>query len=217
MTGSYRLDKNPTSEILLSQGDNCPFASEVASDGSGELEEIIDKYLTSLVDPKISFDLQASERLYRRLISPIENELQGKHHLIIIPEGPLLNIPFAALRKPGPTAQLSSSDWLIDTYSLTTGLSIKSFLALRQIGIVPGNEASLVAFADPTIHDDKGLCASYSGWIRRPQKSQGLCPLPEALDQAFALAEIAGVDPKQNVISGAPSRLKAWNKNSAGE
>jgi CHAT domain-containing protein len=89
-------------------------------------------------------------------------------------------------------------------------------LALRQIGIVPSNEASLVAFADPTIHDDKGLCASYSGWARRPQKSQGLCPLPEALDQAFELAKIAGVDPKQNVISGSALTVESVEQKLSG-
>src|SRR5262249_508331 len=76
------------------------FANDRTFGGSGDLEEIVGKYLSSLVDPKAKFDEQASEDLYRRLISPIEDEIRGKRHLIIIPEGSLLNIPFAALRKP---------------------------------------------------------------------------------------------------------------------
>jgi CHAT domain-containing protein len=172
------------------------------SDGSGELEEIIDKYLASIINEKNGFDLQASEQLYRRLIGPIEGEIRNKRHLIIIPEGPLLNIPFAALRKSGSLADLSSNSWLIDAYSLTTALSIKSFLALRQAGAATNVETSIVAFADPTIHDERGLCAAYSGWVRRSQKSRGICALPEARDQAFALASIAGVNPKDSVIFG---------------
>lgn len=178
-----------------------------------DFDEALKRYTGSFVNRKAEFDVDTSQAIYRRLIAPLEDEIGDKHHLIIIPEGPLLGIPFAALRT---TSANSQGKWLIDGHSLTLALSLKSFLALRQTTPLGGG-TSFRAFANPVIHDDKNRCAPYSGFLRRAATSEGICPLQETSDQASALASIFGADPQSSIISGERLSPEAVERNLGGK
>lgn len=176
--------------------------------GALELGTALEKHAASLKGNGVDFDSESAETIYRYLVSPIQREIEGKSRLIVIPDGELLNVTFAALREPRASPDGTPGAWLINSHAITTALSIKSFLTLRQ-RLTDNASSSFVAFSDPSIHDEAGLCARYSGWLHRDEKSQGICPLPETRDQAVAFAQVVGADPSQTVVEGSNLSLKA--------
>jgi len=102
--------------------------------------------------------------------------LQRARRILIVPEGPLRNLPFAALALPGEPLRF------VGTWKpLFTSPSVGAFLALksrRQLEVGDGGmRTALIAFADP----------DYSGTspvIRRT----GLTPLPGSRSEALRIA-----------------------------
>jgi CHAT domain-containing protein/uncharacterized protein (DUF2267 family) len=175
--------------------------------GALELGTALEKHAASLKGSGVDFDNESAEAIHRYLISPIQQEIEGKNRLIVVPDGELLNVTFAALREPRASPDGPPGAWLVNSHAITTALSIKSLLTLRQRQAESGPN-SFVAFSDPSIQDETGLCARYSGWLHRDEKSQGICPLPETRDQAVAFAQVVGSDPDQSVVEGSNLSLK---------
>lgn len=169
--------------------------------GTLEFSTALERHAASLKGTAADFDNESAEVIHNYLISPLQREIESKKRLIIVPDGELLNVTFAALREPRAAPDGPPGPWLVNSHAITTALSIKSFLTLRQRP-TESSSNSFVAFADPSIHDESGLCARYSGWLRRDEKSQGICPLPETRDQAAAFAQVVGSDPGQAVVAG---------------
>lgn len=65
----------------------------------GKTDEITrqaDALLAACSDPRKPYR-KAAASLYRRLLAPAQKQLHGVKHLLICPDGPLWNVPFAAL------------------------------------------------------------------------------------------------------------------------
>jgi CHAT domain-containing protein/tetratricopeptide (TPR) repeat protein len=61
-----------------------------------ELGEQVDAFRSACADPRRDYRPRASQ-LYRLLIAPAARQLAGKRRLIVCPDGPLWDLPFAAL------------------------------------------------------------------------------------------------------------------------
>lgn len=93
---------------------------ETANLGAGRknVESLIDRFLPTLKAPD-------SNRLYRRLIAPLERHLAGVSTLIFIPDGKLCRVPFAAL-------QDDRGRFLVEDFRLATAPSASVYLALAK-------------------------------------------------------------------------------------
>ena len=78
--------------------------------------------------------------LYEILIKPVEKELVGKKHLVVVPHGMLHYLPFQALRSP-------EGKYLIETYTVSYLPSASVLKYAREKN--RGNHADLFAVANP--------------------------------------------------------------------
>jgi CHAT domain-containing protein len=78
--------------------------------------------------------------LYEILIKPVENELIGKKHLVVVPHGMLHYLPFQALRNP-------EGKYLIESHTLSYLPSASVLKYAREKN--RGNHADLFAVANP--------------------------------------------------------------------
>jgi tetratricopeptide (TPR) repeat protein len=96
----------------------------------------------------------AARELYELLLKPGEQQIAGKTKLIIVPDGPLWDIPFEVLQ---PTNQASVS------YALS--LSALREMRKRQLTRARGRPATLVVFANPALAQEtvERVKTTYSG------------------------------------------------------
>jgi CHAT domain-containing protein len=88
----------------------------------------------SMKDPAHpAFDVQTGARIYRELLEPFERRLNGVRHLIIVPDGPLETVPFAALvTAPAPdTTPLPKIPWLARRHAISVIPAVSSLKSLR--------------------------------------------------------------------------------------
>jgi CHAT domain-containing protein len=107
----------------------------------------------------------AARRLYDLLLGPAGAELRGVRRLLVIPDGPLWDLAFAALQ-PGP------GQYLVERHALALAPSLT---ALREMAA-----ARPAAPAGPSA-DARGAAAT-----------SALPPLPQAEEQVRALARMYG-------------------------
>ncbi|HVM80310.1 MAG TPA: CHAT domain-containing protein [Stellaceae bacterium] len=79
------------------------------------------------------FDLAGSYALYKKLIGPVEAQLNGVNHLIVAPTGALASLPFALFvtEQPAPRGY-QSAQWLVRRTALSEVPSARAFIDLRK-------------------------------------------------------------------------------------
>lgn len=109
-----------------------------------DLIKDIEEFRKSLEDPKSQQHIELSQKLYQRLIKPIENQINTKN-LIIVPHGVLHYLPFNALN--------NNSNYLIDRYSVSylPSSSVMKFLKQRE----RQKAQQALIFGNPDLEDPK--------------------------------------------------------------
>lgn len=80
----------------------------------------------------LPFDLSRAHALYKALFSPFEDLIRGKH-LLIVPSGPLSQLPFQVLVTATPAgADYKSAAWLARQHAITVLPAVSSLKALRR-------------------------------------------------------------------------------------
>jgi CHAT domain-containing protein len=112
-----------------------------------------------------AFDRRAAYELYQALLgdSSIQQVIQGKSVLLIVPSGPLTSLPPGLLVSAAPVGgaasdtdpdALRATAWLLRSKAIALLPAVASLRTLRQI--LPGSKAAtpdpLLAFADPDFH-----------------------------------------------------------------
>jgi len=85
--------------------------------------------------------------LYRLLIKPAESVISGNERLLIIPDGPLQVLPFAALRR-------DSGEYLVEWKPLHTAISATVYAELKGRRNGASKPIALAAFGDPLYPSD---------------------------------------------------------------
>lgn len=84
-----------------------------------------------------AFDLNAAHTLYRKIFSPVAGMLAGARHVIAVPSGPLLSLPFAMLvTSPPPVVErfdYSAVAFLVRDHALSISPSARNFVDLRKL------------------------------------------------------------------------------------
>lgn len=143
------------------------------------------------------FDLDMAWRLYGVLFAPVAEFLAGVNHLIVVPDGPLTELPFSVLvTRALPSARLPLDrfrdlPWLIRDHALSYLPAVSSLAALRG---TPGSGSKafrpLIGFGDPRLAGRGGR----KGRLRIEQAAFQ-DPLPNSRSEMEALARTVGAGP----------------------
>ncbi|MEM8598446.1 MAG: CHAT domain-containing protein [Bacteroidota bacterium] len=79
-----------------------------------------------MFDPDRMFDLDRAHQLYTLLLAPVEAVLAEVDALVLVPEGPLVGLPFTLLTT-APAESYTTARYLVQRYALSTSLSASAF------------------------------------------------------------------------------------------
>ncbi len=122
-----------------------------------ELREALDPQAETLGDIP-AFDVKTAYALYASLLKPVESGWKDAEHLLIVPHGPLGQLPLAVL----PTAPATSGKdkralfsqykripWLARTHAVTVLPSVSSLITLRSLPPLKTIRRPFAGFGDP--------------------------------------------------------------------
>ena len=105
----------------------------------------------------LRFDLGRAHKLYKSLFGQVEDLIKGKQ-LLIVPSGPLTQLPFHALVTASPTGgDYRSAAWLARGHALSVLPAVPSLKALRSTGRPSAATKPLIGFGNPLLNgpDDR--------------------------------------------------------------
>jgi len=179
------------------------FAYRITIDGE-DLGAKARQFREQMAGRQLGFQTSAHD-LYNLLLKPAVAQLRDKTALIIVPDGPLWNLPFQALLDP-------ARHYLLENYAIAY---VPSLTVMREVtrkrSSWPGenNQSQLLAIANPTLPKTSAQSNGTSS------RGNSLEPLPNAEAEARALTQIYGPD-HSRVYTG-DQATKARFKAEAGE
>jgi CHAT domain-containing protein len=138
-----------------------------------------------------------ARQLYDLLLKPAEKQLAGKNALLIVPDGPLWNLPFQALR--------DGNRYLLEKYAIAYSPSLTVLREMMNLHeknrqtVATVQSATLLAMADPSLGREN---LAHAAIVYRGEK---LGPLPEARHEVEVLKQLYGA-PQSEVYTGAEAR-----------
>ncbi|RLB56202.1 MAG: hypothetical protein DRI90_18855 [Deltaproteobacteria bacterium] len=181
---------------------------KVLDDSAEDIDSVVRRYRKRFLlapDADLAELKKASKSLYKTLIAPAGDLLEGKRKLIIVPHGALSTLPFESLVDPGGKYLVAGYDI---AYSLSATLGVA--LAKRE----PSHDAQRKAFVglgDPVydwaafqggraegraLAGTRGLELWTAADDKQQQQSQGLERLPGTAKELRAIARLFGADQK---------------------
>ena len=102
----------------------------------------------------LPFDLAKAHEFYAALFNQIEDIIKDKD-LLIVPSGPLTQLPFQVLVTTSPTKDdYKSTAWLIRNHAITVLPAVSSLKALRGTAKPSTATRPMIAFANPKLDGD---------------------------------------------------------------
>ncbi len=198
---SYFFDPENLYIILLS---NNNFEIKKIRKKNKVIEDLITKIRGSLnLNNKgiiNKFDISNSNKLYNLIIEPIENKIQSKSELIIIPHKSLNSLPFEILLKNDTKNKAkfdyTNLNWFGKKFAISYYPSIYSYFELKSL---PNNKStfSFVGLGDPKFKENKIQLSKKMDinkvmlrGIADPDEIRKLSELPETRDELKFIAEI---------------------------
>ena len=159
----------------------------------GELEKQTTVFRAALAERSLGWQKSARE-LYDLLLSPAEKLWSGTHQLIVVPDGPLWELPFQALVD-------KTNRPLIETFTISYAPSLSALLGERDLSRRARPPTTLLIFANPAVAEKPPpLNEARSALVQSAWE-----PLPEMEKQARALAQLYPADSVRSFI-GADAR-----------
>lgn len=171
--------------------------------------------LRATVDPKIvnsladivAYDVSAASALYDTLLGPLDIP-DDIGHLIIVPDGTLQSLPFAALLT-APTAPAEEfvayrqMPWLINRYEISVLPEIGALSDLRRLARASLAGQPFVGVGDPVFADIivEPDDVSAEPAMETARLIASLAPLPESRDELNSIAEALGA-PATSLLVG---------------
>jgi CHAT domain-containing protein/Tfp pilus assembly protein PilF len=127
-----------------------------------------------------------SRELFRTLIGPAKAQLLGKNALVVVPDGPLWNLPFQALLG-------SDGHYLLEDFAISYAPSLTVLREMMRVhksnllGTAKPESPALLAMADPTLARETMQRAAI---VYRGE----LSALPEAKREVLNLKQLYGMD-----------------------
>lgn len=136
-----------------------------------------------------------SESLGRLLLAPVAERLARAERVLVVPDGVLHLLPFAALADPSKPGR-----YLVESKPLHVVSSVTLFARLCRGTRPPTGSAEVVGFADPAYPGTAGEAAPAPAVARALGSGLRLLPLPWTRDEAKALRALS---PSAQVWTGA--------------
>jgi CHAT domain-containing protein/Tfp pilus assembly protein PilF len=168
-----------------------------------ELENKAERFRRRLSARDLQFGASAA-RLYDLLLRPAQVQLAGVSSLLIVPDGPLWNLPFQALRpRPGR--------YLLEDYAISYAPSLTILREMVRLRLQHARTSSgaqthtLLAMGNPA------LASTTSERAKLTYRDEKLAPLPEATREVEALKSLYGPQQSQVFVGAeaAEDRFKA--------
>ncbi|HYE76140.1 MAG TPA: CHAT domain-containing tetratricopeptide repeat protein, partial [Blastocatellia bacterium] len=163
-----------------------------------DLSDRTEKFRKYLAEKDLRYSQPARE-LYDLLLKPVAAQLQGKTRLVIVPDGPLWELPFQALMN-------ADNRFLIEEYAISTTPSLTFLREMTRLGERRNKTAqptTLLAVGNPALGNE--MLAQ-----RAELMGDKLEPLPFAEQQAVQLGELYKANAKVLIGSAATEeRIKA--------
>jgi len=135
----------------------------------------------------LPFDHASAYELYSLLLGEVQDLIKGKH-LLIIPSGPLTQLPFQVLVTHPPTSgDHRPTAWLARAHAITVLPAASSLKALRRVGRPSGAPRPMIGFGNPLLDGPDWRYAANAKLAREKQR----CP-ESGSEQIAALAGPSG-------------------------
>lgn len=109
---------------------------------------------------ELSFNRTTAYNLYRLLIEPVGDVLDGKQRVYVVAGGSLAGLPFSLLVTAPPQGDdedpdtLRATPWFADQHALVHIPSLQSLATLRRVAAPQGRRDSFMGVGDPVIGTD---------------------------------------------------------------
>ena len=124
--------------------------SEKAGGKCAELLKLSPDQLPKPNDP-LPFDAARAHALYKGLFGQVDDLIKGKH-LLIVPSGPLTQLPFQVFVTATPSgADNRSIRWLVRDHAITVLPAVSSLKALRRVGKPSVAAKQMIGFGNPLL------------------------------------------------------------------
>ncbi|MBY0330445.1 MAG: CHAT domain-containing protein, partial [Acetobacteraceae bacterium] len=146
-----------------------------------------------------NFDPATAATLYAGLLAPLEPALAGAETLIIVPDGPLLGIPFGLLLTgPAEGGNLGAAPWLIRRHAIVHVPSAQTLVTLRNAGAGSAAPLSWVGFGDFVPPSAQQLARSFpvDRCAADARVAQGLVRLPGTRTEVQIAQQLTGGRPQ---------------------
>jgi CHAT domain-containing protein len=166
-----------------------------------EIAKQIEEFRSKMASGDLDFAKRSSE-LYKLLIKPIEAQLAGKTNIVIVPDGPLWDLPFQALMD-------ENGKYLAEKAAISYAPSLTALSEMKKRGaarkVKRSTSAELIAFGNPIVSNET------STRVERVFMNEKLEPLPEADRLVNGLAKMYG-PARSKVFTGAAAREEVAKK-----
>jgi CHAT domain-containing protein len=120
----------------------------------------------------LPFDHARAYRLYSALLGPVQGLVKGKH-LLMVPSGPLTQLPFQVLvTKPPTSDRHRAAAWLAREHAITILPAVSSLKALRRVGKPSAASNTMIGFGNPLLDGPDGRYTNRAKLAREKQR----CP-----------------------------------------
>ncbi len=127
-------------------------------DGAKRCAELLKFTPDKLPKPNgpLPFDANRAHDLYKALFGEVADLIKGKH-LLLVPSGPLTQLPFQVLVTEAPKgADHKSIRWLARDHALTVLPAVSSLKALRRVSRPSTATKPMIGFGNPLLDGDQG-------------------------------------------------------------
>jgi CHAT domain-containing protein/Tfp pilus assembly protein PilF len=123
----------------------------------------------SAPDRPLPFDQARAHKLYAALFGEVQDIIKGKH-LLVVPSGPLTQLPFQVLvTRPPTSSDHRSAAWLTREHAITVLPAVSSLKALRRVGKPSAAARLMIGFGNPLLNGHAGLAKLARDKQRCPQ------------------------------------------------
>jgi CHAT domain-containing protein len=145
-----------------------------------DLAKRVDLYRTKLAAGDLDFQ-KASRELYDVLLKPAEALLKGKTNLIVVPDGPLWDLPFQTL-------QNAKGQYMVEQSAISYAPSLTALKEMTKKARArkPDANMELLAFGNPIVGKET------TDRVQRVFMNEKLEPLPEAERLVTGLSKMYG-------------------------
>ena len=124
----------------------------------------------------LPFDTARAHALYKALLGPVEDLIRDKH-LLIVPSGPLTQLPFQVLvtAASATSGDYRSAAWLARRHAITVLPAVSSLKALRRVAKPSAATKPMIGFGNPLLDGDPAARPWEAEWAKLARQKQA-CP-----------------------------------------